>query len=171
MARHPAELALLEAACSAPGAAERGFRMLGPAAARALEPALAGSLLGALHSPLDAVVEPTLALPALRALAEGSGRYRFVPGRAVIEADGTHAIDHTGARYEGDVVLLACGRAVELGDPEGIDGASTDVVRLQMLELELPGRPPRSPSQAAARCATTPRSRSPSATRSRRRTT
>ncbi len=142
VAHHPAELALLEAACSAPGASERGFRMLGEAAARALEPALRGPLLGALHSPLDAVVEPTRALPALRALAEASGRYRFLPGRAVVEAGADRVVDHLGESYPGDLVLVACGRAVELGDPDGLAGARTDVVRLQMLELEPAGPAP-----------------------------
>jgi FAD dependent oxidoreductase TIGR03364 len=143
VAHHPAELALLEAACSAPGAIERGFRMLGEASARSLEPALRGPLLGALHSPLDAVVEPTRALPALRALAEASGRYRFLPGRAVVEASADRVVDHLGESYPGDLVLVACGRAVELGDPDGLAGARTDVVRLQMLELEAAGPAPR----------------------------
>ena len=94
VARHPAELALLEAACAAPGAGERGFRLVGPDAARSLEPALGGELLGGLHSPLDAVVEPTAVLPALRALAAASGRYRFLSGRAVVDVDAARAVDH-----------------------------------------------------------------------------
>jgi glycine/D-amino acid oxidase-like deaminating enzyme len=114
-----------------------------PDEARALEPAITGPLLGALHSPLDAVVEPTRALPALRALAQASGRYRFLPGRAVVEVGAGRAVDHRGDVHAGDLVLVACGRAVELGDPEGLASARTDVVRLQMLELELPGRAPR----------------------------
>jgi FAD dependent oxidoreductase TIGR03364 len=142
LARHPAELALLEAACGAPGAAERQFHMLTPSAARALEPSLAGEFLGALHSPLDAVVEPTAALPALRALAGESGRYRFVSGRAVTAVDARRAVDHVGDAYEGDLVIVACGRALELGDPEGLAGARTDVTRLQMLEVDLGGATP-----------------------------
>ena len=142
VARHPAELALLEAACSAPGAAERGFRLVGPDAARSLEPALGGELLGGLHSPLDAVVEPTAVLPALRALAAASGRYRFLSGRAVVDVDAARAVDHLGEAHPGDLVLVACGRAVELGDPEGLDGARTDVVRLQMLEVDAGTRSP-----------------------------
>jgi glycine/D-amino acid oxidase-like deaminating enzyme len=142
-AHHPAELALLEAACSAPGAAERGFRLLRPAEARALEPALGGPLLGALLSPYDATVEPTAALPALRVLAAASGRYAAHLGRAVVEVEAGRVVDHLGGVHEGDVVLVATGRAVELGDPEGLDGARTEIVRLQMLELATAGPAPR----------------------------
>src|SRR5262249_27162649 len=67
--RDPAELALLEAACARPDAAERGFALLSPDEARRHNPDLGGALLGALHCPLDAIVEPARARTALRTLA------------------------------------------------------------------------------------------------------
>jgi FAD dependent oxidoreductase TIGR03364 len=109
LARSPAEIALAEAACSRADAGDRGFRMLTPAEARTLEPAL-GEVAGAMHSPLDAVVEPAGALAALRALAG----HRFLAGRTVVEADGSSVRDHRGERTEGDLVALCTGTATEL---------------------------------------------------------
>jgi glycine/D-amino acid oxidase-like deaminating enzyme len=98
--------------------------------ARTLEPSLAESA-GALHSPHDAVVEPRAVLPALRALASASGRYSFFPGRTVVEVDNAAVCDHTGARTEGDVVVLCPGTATELLP----SSAGMTVRNLQMLGL------------------------------------
>ena len=55
VARHPAELAVLEAVCAAPDAAARGLRLLDPAEVPAVNPAVRGEVLGgdALHDGRD----------------------------------------------------------------------------------------------------------------------
>ena len=132
LATSRAELDLAEAACSRDDAQERGFRMLTPEDARAHEPGL-GDLLGALHSPLDAVVEPSAALSALRSLAMSSGRYRFVAGRTIVGRDEMTAWDHRGERHDADLVALCTGVATELFPADLVEGAALSRRNLQML--------------------------------------
>ena len=66
VAQHPAELAVLDAVASADDAGARGLRLLTPPEGPAANPAVRGELLGALLCTRDGVVEPRLALPALR---------------------------------------------------------------------------------------------------------
>ncbi len=97
-----AEEALLGAACGRDDAHVRRFALLAPDEARRVEPALAGSFRAALHSPLDAVVEPAPALAALQALAEAAGAsFRF--GRPVLELD-----------LEADLMVLCTGDRTDL---------------------------------------------------------
>jgi FAD dependent oxidoreductase TIGR03364 len=133
VARSQAELDLIAAACDRDDSRERGFRLVAPDEARRLNPLL-GEIAGALHSPLDSIVEPAAALTALRELCEATGRYRFIAERTVVDLDGG-AIDHTGARHAGDVAVICPGEALEwipaaIREPAGLSRRS-----LQMLEL------------------------------------
>ena len=129
-----AELAVLSAACERDDAVDRGFELLDSEGARLIELRLDG-LVGALHSPLDAVVEPAAALAALRALAAGSGRYRFLPGRTVVDVDGA-VTDHRGTRHEADHVVVCPGDALELVPQETVQTAGLRRRNLQMLETK-----------------------------------
>jgi FAD dependent oxidoreductase TIGR03364 len=139
--RDQGETALAEAVCSLADAERRGFRMLSVDEARSVEPVLNGTLVAALHSPLDAIVEPRRVLPALRRLAQESGQYRFLPGRTVLGVeDGCSVHDHAGDVYRGDCVALCVG-----DDPTLIPIDLTPGLRrrrLQMIETEAASRPP-----------------------------
>ncbi|MDI5967940.1 TIGR03364 family FAD-dependent oxidoreductase [Streptomyces sp. SL13] len=107
--RTPAEEAVAREALDRPDAAARGLRWLDPDRARALNPALRGALSGALHCARDAAVESRVALPALRAAMEATGRYTFLPGREVREV-GPHLVrDDHGVRHACDTVVVTTG--------------------------------------------------------------
>lgn len=134
--RTEAELAVAREVAEGPEAAERGYRLLDAAEARALNPALRGDFRGALRCDRDAAVEPRTAQPALRAELGKSGRYRWRPGREVRHLSATGVVDDRGERHDGDVVVFCTGAATgglvrELaGDPP------VRRVRLQMAQTE-----------------------------------
>jgi FAD dependent oxidoreductase TIGR03364 len=140
-ARGPDELEALELALNAPGADERGFRLLSPDEAVALAPALGeaagdGRLLGALHCAQDAVVEPRLVPGALREMLRASGHYRFLPSRPVVGCR-PHAVrDATGTWYDGELVVCCPGANAGGFLAEVLERAPLRTVRLQMLETE-----------------------------------
>src|SRR5581483_5624754 len=84
--RTDAELTVAEQAVAGVDAGRRGFALVSPEQARALNPVLRGEFAGALHCRLDGAVESRVALPALRAVLAASGRYRWLPGREVRSA-------------------------------------------------------------------------------------
>jgi FAD dependent oxidoreductase TIGR03364 len=111
LAADDTELALMKEASARPDAAQRGFEILDPPAARALNPALAGEFAGALHCRQDAIVEPRAAAAALRAhLAESPG-YVWLPGREAVAVAPRTVRDHTGQWHRGDLVVVCSGAA------------------------------------------------------------
>ena len=84
--------------------------------ARATRPSRATSR-GRCTAREDAVVEPRLALGALRDAPRrqrGPDRYRFHPGRRVVAARArARVIDSAGTRWEGDLVVVATGAAYD----------------------------------------------------------
>ncbi|MGW6916625.1 TIGR03364 family FAD-dependent oxidoreductase [Kitasatospora sp. NPDC054939] len=135
--RTAAELAVAEQALTLPDAAERGYRLLDPAEARALNPALRGGLLGALHCERDAAVEPRTAQPALRRALERSGRYTFLPGREVREVIGERAVrDDHGEVHHGDLVVLCTGAWLGGLVRELAPALPVRRVRLQMMQTD-----------------------------------
>ena len=131
-ARNQAELDVIAGACGRDDAGERRFRLLAPEEAVRLDGRLA-HVAGALHSPLDAIVEPAAALTALRGLAGTSGRYSFLPGRTVVAVNGS-AVDHLGHRHDADLVVVCPGDSVELIAAETVEAAGLRRRNLQMLE-------------------------------------
>jgi FAD dependent oxidoreductase TIGR03364 len=128
--------AVMEGFAGHPDATARSITFLEPDAARAVNPAVRGAITGALHCAEDAVVEPRVALGALRAHLSGvhEDRYRFHPGRRVAVAEPHALVDTTGTRWEGEVVVLATGAAYDhLPGSEPVAGRLRRV-RLQMLE-------------------------------------
>jgi FAD dependent oxidoreductase TIGR03364 len=141
LCRTPAELAVAQAATRAPDAAARGFALLEPGEARALNPALRGDFLAALSCARDGAVEPRVALPALRAALLASGRYTWLPGREVRLLKGSSVRDDRGAVYAGDQVVLATGAWLRGLVGELVADLPVRRVRLQMAQTEPLGEP------------------------------
>jgi FAD dependent oxidoreductase TIGR03364 len=132
-----AEREVMEAFARHPQAGARSITFLEPDEVRACNPALRGDVEGALHCSRDAVVEPRLALGALRGYLSTKAapdRYRFHPGRRVVTAAARALVDTVGTRWEGDLVVVATGAAYDhLPGTEDV-GIRLRRVRLQMLE-------------------------------------
>ncbi|MEU3513078.1 TIGR03364 family FAD-dependent oxidoreductase [Streptomyces longwoodensis] len=130
------ELAVAESAVARPDAAARGYKLLTPAEARAVNPALRGEFDAALYCERDAAVEPRTAQLALRAELLKSPRYTFLPGREVRAVVGEHAVrDDHGDTHTGDAVVLCTGAWLG-GLVRELTGPDLPVrrVRLQMMQ-------------------------------------
>ncbi|QQM39615.1 TIGR03364 family FAD-dependent oxidoreductase [Streptomyces liliifuscus] len=141
--RDDLELAVAEAAVAREDAPARGYKLLTPDEARALNPALRGDFTGALYCERDAAVEPRTAQLALRAELLKSPDYTFLPGREVREVIGHHAVrDDHGDVHSGDAVVLCTGAWLgglvrELAGPD----LPVRRVRLQMMQTDPLGEP------------------------------
>jgi glycine/D-amino acid oxidase-like deaminating enzyme len=126
----------METFAALPDAGARGISFLEPDAVRAANPAVGGAVTGALHCTEDAVVEPRLALGALRAHVEAThpGRYRFHTGRRVVSVAPHAFVDAAGTRWEGDVLVLATGAAYDQLPGPSAFAPRLRRVRLQMLQ-------------------------------------
>jgi FAD dependent oxidoreductase TIGR03364 len=130
------ERKVMEEFAQHPDAEQRGITFFEPDQVRAANPAVTGDIAAGLHCGHDAVVEPRRALGALRAYLESHDGYAFHPGRRVVDLDVQAAIDHTGTRWEADLVVVATGAAYD--HLPGTEHLATNLrrVRLQMLETE-----------------------------------
>ncbi|MGD0555596.1 MAG: TIGR03364 family FAD-dependent oxidoreductase [Streptosporangiaceae bacterium] len=128
VAASEAELGLMKEASALPDAAQRGFKLLDAAGVRSVNPAVRGDILGGLYCPADAIVEPRLVLPSLRAALAGPG-YEWLPGREITDVRAGAVLDHTGTWHRGDLVALCTGAAARF-----IDGLPARRVRLQMMQ-------------------------------------
>ncbi|MFE0807703.1 TIGR03364 family FAD-dependent oxidoreductase [Streptomyces sp. NPDC058848] len=137
------EQAVAEAAVARPDAAARGYKLLTPGEARAVNPALRGDFDAALYCERDAAVEPRTAQLALRAELLKSPGYTFLPGREVREVVGERAVrDDHGDTHTGDAVVLCTGAWLgglvrELAGPD----LPVRRVRLQMMQTDPLGEP------------------------------
>ncbi|MGV9343909.1 TIGR03364 family FAD-dependent oxidoreductase [Streptomyces spiralis] len=137
------ERAVAEAAVARPDAAARGHKLLTPAEARALNPALRGEFDAALYCERDAAVEPRTAQRALRAELLKHPNYTFLPGREVRDVVGESAVrDDHGDVHAADVVVLCTGAWLgglvrELAGPD----LPVRRVRLQMMQTDPLGEP------------------------------
>ncbi|MFD8392168.1 TIGR03364 family FAD-dependent oxidoreductase [Streptomyces sp. NPDC059680] len=141
--RGPLELAVAEAAVGRADAAARGYKLLTPSEARALNPALRGDFTAALYCERDAAVEPRTAQLALRAELLKSPDYTFLPGREVREIVGAGTVrDDHGDVHRADAVVLCTGAWLgglvrELAGPQ----LPVRRVRLQMMQTDPLGEP------------------------------
>lgn len=135
--RTDAEVAVAREALERPGAEARGFALLDPAEARAVNPALRGSFAAALWCGRDAAVESRVTLPALRA-ALPAGRYEFRAGIDVRSVDtrsaGVRVRDDQGGTHDADLALVCPGAALTGLAAELDPGLPVRRVRLQMME-------------------------------------
>ncbi len=134
VAQQPGELAVLEAVCARSDAPARGLRLLEPADVVAVNPAVRGSLLGAMLCTQDAIVEPGRVLPALRQYLTDRGGYRYVGGRTAIAAEPGRVRDHTGEAWCSDVTILCPGAAHWGVAAPWLAGAPLRRCRLQMMQ-------------------------------------
>jgi FAD dependent oxidoreductase TIGR03364 len=118
LATREAELRVLGEAAELPDAKQRDFELLDPDGVRAVNPALRGEFLGGLYCGADAIVEPRVALPALRAMLANTGLantglagpgYEWLPGREAVEVVAHGVRDQYGRWYRGDLVVLCTG--------------------------------------------------------------
>lgn len=136
VARDESELAVLEQAARLPDAATRQFELLEPALARKVNPALRGTMAGALWCRADAVVEPRRVLGALRRQLLATGRYTWLPGRQVVDVADGAVRDDRGEWHRGDLVALCTGATHTGPAAPALGAGSVRRVRLQMFETE-----------------------------------
>jgi glycine/D-amino acid oxidase-like deaminating enzyme len=105
------ELAVMREAADLPDAKQREFEVLTADDARAVNPSLRGEFLGALWCRADAIVEPRVALPALRAwlATPGGPGYAWLPGREAVDVAANGVRDQLGEWHRGDLVVLCTG--------------------------------------------------------------
>jgi FAD dependent oxidoreductase TIGR03364 len=139
VATDPAELALMEEVAGRQDAGRRQLAVLDDDGVRAVNPAVAGKVLGGLLCRRDAVVEPGDVLGALRGYLGDHGRYRWLPGRRAVEVATGGVLDHLGTDHRGSLVLVCPGASHEgLGGTLGtaLNGAPLRRCRLQMMQTE-----------------------------------
>ncbi|HEY7279006.1 MAG TPA: TIGR03364 family FAD-dependent oxidoreductase [Trebonia sp.] len=143
-----AELAVMREAAELADAKQREFEVLSPADVREVNPALRGEFAGGLWCRADAVVEPRVALPALRAwlASPGGPGYEWQPDREAVEVGPNGVRDQSGQWHRGDLVVLCTGANFTgvagphlaatgaLASAPGAGGAGLRRVRLQMLQ-------------------------------------
>ena len=150
-----AELAVMREAAGLSDAKQREFEVLSADDVREVNPALRGEFLGGLWCRADAIVEPRVALPTLRAwlASPGGPGYEWLPGREAVEVAANGVRDQLGRWHRGDLVVLCTGAnftgiagphlagSAALANSPGSGGTGLRRVRLQMLQtLPFPGR-------------------------------
>jgi FAD dependent oxidoreductase TIGR03364 len=108
IATSEAELAVMREAVALPDAKQREFDLLTADEVRSVNPALRGEFLGGLHCRADAIVEPRVALPALRAALAGPS-YEWRPGLEAVAVEPNGVRDQRGTWHRGDLVVLCPG--------------------------------------------------------------
>jgi FAD dependent oxidoreductase TIGR03364 len=109
VATDPVHLQMFDDVLAREDAERRGIRFLAAGVVGKVNPALRGAQLGGLHCSLDGVMEPRLALAALRReLLAGEG-YEFIGGRQVWEVDSGSVVDTNGRVHRGDAVVVCPG--------------------------------------------------------------
>jgi glycine/D-amino acid oxidase-like deaminating enzyme len=103
-----AELAVMREAAELPDAKQREFDLLSADEVRSVNPALGGEFLGGLLCRADGIVEPRVALPALRAALAGPS-YDWLPGLEAVEVASHGVRDQQGTWHRGDLVVLCTG--------------------------------------------------------------
>jgi FAD dependent oxidoreductase TIGR03364 len=128
----PDERKVMEAYAAGPDAAERSTVFLEPDELSANHPGLRPDVAGALFCPEDAAVEPASVLGAVRVRLASSDRYRFHPGRRVVDVGSGAVVDQLHERWEADLVVLAMGAWWSGAAGEHLADAPLRRVRLQM---------------------------------------
>ena len=135
------ELALMKEAMARDDMAARQWELLDGPQSREVNPELSSAVAGALYCRADALVEPRAATHAIQAYMAQKSGYRWLPGRAVVEAARGAVRDDTGAWHGGDWVFLCTGANYSGLLAQYVERPPTRRVRLQMLETApYPGR-------------------------------
>lgn len=128
------ELRLMKEAAQQPDAALRQWELLDGPGALEVNPELSSSVVGALYCRADAIVEPRLAVHALRRHLSSRPRYTWRPGTTVVQLGERSARDASGTWYAGDRVFLCPGAAHGGLISQYVGAVPTRRVRLQMLQ-------------------------------------
>ena len=138
VATSSSERSVMRAFAGSPEATARRTAFLEPEELRRCNPAVSGEIAGGLFCELDAIVEPRLAAPALRDHLETQApdRYRFHPGRRIVATGPGAVVDSSGARWAGDVVIVATGAAYDHLPAARSLLSRLRRVRLQMFETD-----------------------------------
>jgi FAD dependent oxidoreductase TIGR03364 len=154
IASNEAELAVMREAAALPDAKQREFEVLSATGVREVNPGLQGEFPGGLWCGADAIVEPRVALPALRSWLSSTGSgYQWLPGHEAVEVAANGVRDQFGQWHRGDLVALCTGAnftgvagphlaaSGALASAPGAEGRGLRRVRLQMLQTQpFPGR-------------------------------
>jgi FAD dependent oxidoreductase TIGR03364 len=139
--RTAAEVAVAAEALAREDADARGFQLLAPDEVRRINPALRGEFSAGLWCTQDAAVESRIALPAMRAFAEASGRYSYYGHTEARRVSASTVTDDRGRVHEADVVLV-CPGAAHTGLLRELAGdLPVRRVRLQMMQTAPLGEP------------------------------
>ena len=109
VATEDAELSLMKQACERADAALRKWELLDGPAAHEANPEISPEIVGALHCGADALVEPRLAVHALRKHLEGFKGYNWFPDREVTQVAAGKVRDDRGEWHAGDRVFVCPG--------------------------------------------------------------
>lgn len=134
LARDDLELKLLVEAGNLADADARGFRLLDPAEARELNPAIATDVCGALWCQRDGIVEPRLAARAIVDYLRAQSRYQWLPRREIVDVADHRVVDHDGSVHEADIAVICTGAWHTGVAARGLHGIPVRRVRLQMLQ-------------------------------------
>jgi FAD dependent oxidoreductase TIGR03364 len=130
------ERKVMEEFAQHPDAAMRSITFVEPDELVAVNPAVQGDVTGGLHCTQDAVVEPRLALGAMRNYLSARDSYAFHPGRRVVGFEDHAVLDASGMRWDADLVVLATGAAFDHLAGADVLAPRLRRVRLQMMETE-----------------------------------
>ena len=136
VAQTPEEMAVIEEAAGRPDAEARGWTLLTGYEVTHRNPAVQGKVMGGLFCDRDATVEPRLATAAIRQSLRANESYTWMPGRTAVEAGENFVVDHTGARYGADRIVLCTGADHQGVAAPALADANLRRVRLHMLETE-----------------------------------
>jgi FAD dependent oxidoreductase TIGR03364 len=126
------ERKVMEEFAHLPDAAVRSIAFVEPRELVALNPAVRGEVAGGLHCTQDAVVEPRLALDAMRDHLSARNSYAFHPGRRVVGLEDHAVVDASGMRWDADLVVVATGAAFD-----HLPGTEVLVARLRRVRLQM----------------------------------
>jgi FAD dependent oxidoreductase TIGR03364 len=134
VATDDAELALMEEALRRPDAASRQWQLLDGNEARRVNPELRAGLAGALWCRADAIVEPRLAVHAIRRYLCAQPGYTWASGRAVLDLGPYKVRDDLGTWHVADRVFVCTGAGTSTLSARHVGAPRARPVRLQMLE-------------------------------------
>jgi glycine/D-amino acid oxidase-like deaminating enzyme len=124
----------MESFAQHPDAAKRSTVFLEPEQMAELNPAVRGEVTGGLHCADDAVVEPRLALAALRGYLKSTPGYALYPKCRIVAVEEQGVRDTSGRRWDADIVIVATGAAFDHLPGASEFGSNLRRVRLQMFE-------------------------------------
>ncbi len=101
-----------------------------------MNPALTGAYLASLHSEIDMLIEPRMALDHLRSRLGEYEAFRFFGGREIRDFGADSVTDATGRVHRGDLVVLCPGMRSDLSATALSQPPVVRAMRLQVAQTE-----------------------------------